>query len=721
MKVRKWLVGALGGLLLCGWGGLAAAASVTIDDIRFAALPDNQFEVRLHFSATPPAPQSYALDSPARLVFDFDGVESALAEKKYSLAFENARSAVILGTKSRTRLVLNLERAVGYRTRLDGDAVVILVGAGESAERASAGARRASDRFPPAPLAAASGGIANIDFQRGADGAGVVAIGLADAASPVDVSRVGDRITLVFAVASLPEHLNRKLDVVDFATPVQSIDSQPQGNGTRVVITATGEYDYLAYQVDRRYVVSVKPLSKRELAERKADFAYTGKKLSLNFQDIEVRSVLQVIADFTELNLVASDTVTGNITLRLQNVPWDQALDIVLKAKGLDQRQVGNVIMVAPATEIAKQEELQVKANKQLAELAPLVTEYVRIRYADAPKLLALFDNPAAGRGGAAYSGADTRDATASLLSPRGSAVVDERTNTIIVTDVSSRIEAFKNLVQELDIPIRQVEIEARIVVANTDFREEMGVRWGAQGVRGSDGRRIGFGGSLENFASPNNPIEIFGPTGGTILVNDSALAVDLGVANPAGRFAFELLTNNTFLDLELSVLESSGRGEIISQPKVLTGDKQKATIKSGVQIPYNSGTSAGNTQTEFKDAVLQLDVTPQITPDNRIIMDLKINQDAVGKFVPSGDGGGLIPSIDVTELITQALVGNGQTLVLGGVFKMETSKGQEKVPLLGDIPVLGRLFRHDIDTRVKQEILIFITPRIIDDALLDR
>ncbi len=715
MKVRKWLVGALGGLLLCGWGGLAEAASVAIDDIRFAALPDNQFEVRLHFSAAPPAPQSYALDNPARLVFDFDDVESALAEKKYSLAFENARSAVVLGTKSRTRLVLNLERAAGYRTRIDGDVVVILVGTSGSAARAEPGGRAR------APLAAASGGIAAIDFQRGADGAGVVAISLADGASPVDVSRIGDQITLVFAAASLPEHLNRKLDVVDFATPVQSIDSQPQGAGTRMVIAAAGEYDYLAYQVDQRYVVSVKPLSKRELAERKADFKYTGNKLSLNFQDIEVRSVLQVIADFTELNLVASDTVAGNITLRLQNVPWDQALDIVLKAKGLDQRQVGNVIMVAPATEIAKQEELQVKANKQLAELAPLVTEYVRIRYADAPTLLALFDNPSAGRGGAAYSGADTRDATASLLSPRGSAVVDERTNTIIVTDVSPRIEAFKKLVHELDIPIRQVEIEARIVVANTDFRDEMGVRWGAQGVRGSDGRRIGFGGSLENFASPNNPIEIFGPTGGTILVNDSALAVDLGVANPAGRFAFELLTNNTFLDLELSVLESSGRGEIISQPKVLTGDKQKATIKSGVQIPYNSGTSAGNTQTEFKDAVLQLDVTPQITPDNRIIMDLKINQDAVGKFVPSGDSGGLIPSIDVTELITQALVGNGQTLVLGGVFKMETSTGVEKIPFLGDIPFLGRLFRHDIDTRVKQEILIFITPRIIDDALLDR
>lgn len=718
MKVGKWTTGAARALLLlcAGWSGLAVA--VTVDDIRFAALPANQFEVRLHFSAPPPAPRSYALDNPARLVFDFAGVESALPEKKYSLAFENAASAVVVSSAGRTRLILNLQTAASYQARIEHDVAVIVVGT-EGPARAATPAR-AFAGATAAGTEAAAAAITDIDFHRDDEGAGIVSIALADAGSPVDVSRVGDRITLTFAGTSLPDQLNRKLEVIDFATPVQFIDSQTEGSKTKVVISAVGDYDYLAYQVDQRYVVSVKPLSKRELAAQKSEFAFTGKKLSLNFQDIDVRSVLQVIADFTELNLVASDTVTGNITLRLQNVPWDQALDIVLKAKGLDQRQAGNVIMVAPATEIAKQEELQVKANKQLAELAPLVTEYVRIRYADAPKLLALFSN-AEGDSGAAYAGADNRDVASSLLSPRGSAVVDERTNTIIVTDVGSRIEAFKKLVQQLDIPIRQVEIEARIVVANTDFRDEMGVRWGAQGVRGSDGRRIGFGGSLENFSSPNNPIEIFGPTGGTILVNDSSLAVDLGVANPAGRFAFELLTNNTFLDLELSVLESSGRGEIISQPKVLTGDKQKATIKSGVQIPYNSGTSAGNTQTQFKDAVLQLDVTPQITPDNRIIMDLKINQDAVGKFVPSGDGGGLIPSIDVTELITQALVGNGQTLVLGGVFKMETSTGQEKIPLLGDIPVLGRLFRHDIDTRVKQEILIFITPRIIDDALLDR
>jgi type IV pilus assembly protein PilQ len=429
--------------------------------------------------------------------------------------------------------------------------------------------------------------------------------------------------------------------------------------------------------------------------------------------------VLQLIADFTELNLVASDTVSGSITLRLENVPWDQALAIVLKAKGLDKRQEGNVLMVAPAAEIAERERLQVEANKQLQELAPLRTEFIRIKYADAKELFELFDVEEGEGGG------DDRTATDSILSERGSAIVDERTNTVILTDTEDKILEFMRLIEQIDIPIRQVLIEARIVIANTDFRKEIGARMGLQGARSPGDDAFGFSGSLEGFDGENNPIGIFNrsiptqqpftPGEGTILVNDSTLGVDLGVTNPNGSFAIEFLTGNTFLDLELSALENEGSGEIVSQPKVLTGDKQKAVIKTGTEIPYEESTSSGATSIEFKEAVLKLEVTPQITPDGRIVMDLVIAQDSVGDLLPTGE-----PVIDVTEVQTQAIVGDGQTLVLGGLFQMETVDQVEKVPLLGDIPYLGRLFRHDIDNIEKREILIFITPKIISEALLD-
>jgi len=392
-------------------------------------------------------------------------------------------------------------------------------------------------------------------------------------------------------------------------------------------------------------------------------------------------------------------------------VPWDQALAIVLKAKGLDKRQVGNVLMVAPAAEIAERERLQVEANKQLQELAPLRTEFIRIKYADAKELFELFDTDNGGGGGSGDG-----PATDSILFERGSAIVDERTNTVILTDTEEKILEFRRLIDEIDIPIRQVLIEARIVIASTDFRKEIGARMGIQGARGIGGDNVaGFSGSLEGFESPNNPLEIFKGDGGTILVNDSALNVDLGVTNPAGSFALEFLTGNTFLDLELSALENEGSGEIVSQPKVLTGDKQKATIKTGTEIPYQNATSSGATSVEFKEAVLKLEVTPQITPDGRIVMDLVVAQDSVGDLLPSGE-----PVIDVTEVETQAIVGDGQTLVLGGLFQMQKVTSVEKVPLLGDIPYLGRLFRHNMDDMEKREILIFITPKIIDEALLD-
>tara|TARA_B110000259_G_scaffold70973_1_gene83620 strand:- start:1155 stop:2540 length:1386 start_codon:yes stop_codon:yes gene_type:complete len=461
--------------------------------------------------------------------------------------------------------------------------------------------------------------------------------------------------------------------------------------------------------------------------------------MTLDFQDIEVRSVLQIIAEFTSLNLVASDTVTGNITLWLDDVPWDQALEIILKAKGLDKRQEGNVLMVAPAAEIAEQERLQVEANKQLQELAPLETTFVRIKYADAAEIFELFTASRTDEGQSSNGGRDG-NATTTILSERGSAIVDERTNTIILTDTEDKINAFKRLIDEIDVPIKQVLIEARIVIANTDFKKELGVTWGLAGIDklaggtvgsafgdrtlGFSGRRSGLApgaGVKDSFTYSADEIET-DDDGNTIYTKNydfglgDSLAVDLGVANPTGSFSLGYLTDNFLIDLELSALESDGFGEIVSQPKVLTGDKQQAVIKSGTEIAYQKATSSGATSIEFKEAVLQLEVTPQITPDNRIIMDLLVSQDSVGAFTPTGE-----PSIDITQIETQALVGNGQTLVLGGIFQTEEVNGTDKVPFLGDLPFLGKLFRNDLRNVEKREILIFITPKIIDDNLLDR
>lgn len=711
-KMKRYLKGVL---VLTGWLACLGISSqvwaqVLLEDINFATLPDGNFEVRMKFSDTPPSPEGYTIDNPARIILDLPGVESTLEKKKHALSFENARSAVVLSTEDRTRLILNMLEMAPYKTRTEGNVLTVLVGGGDDAVVSQRQANLATATTTTEDkIHSAKYSVKNVDFRRGEEGEGLVAIELSDPSVSVDVSQAGSEIKLSFYRTELPPSQDRRLDVIDFATPVKEVDASFDGSTTNIVVSTVGEYDYMAYQADNQYVVSVKPLTTAELADKQSKFAYVGEKLSLNFQDIEVRSVLQLIADFTELNLVASDTVSGSITLRLENVPWDQALAIVLKAKGLDKRQEGNVLMVAPAAEIAERERLQVEANKQLQELAPLRTEFIRIKYADAKELFELFD---AEEGGGSSGDGPSTD---SILSERGNAIVDDRTNTIILTDTEEKILEFKRLIDEIDIPIRQVLIEARIVIANTDFRKEIGARMGLQGARTPGGDEFGFGGNLEQFESPTNPIEVFNRGTGTILVNDDALNVDLGVTNPTGSFALEFLTGNTFLDLELSALENEGSGEIVSQPKVLTGDKQTAVIKTGTEIPYQNATSSGATSTEFKEAVLKLEVTPQITPDGRIVMDLIVAQDSVGDLLPTGE-----PVIDITEVETQAIVGDGQTLVLGGLFQSQTVKSVEKVPLLGDIPYLGRLFRHNIDDIEKREILIFITPKIIDEALLD-
>ncbi len=705
-------------LLLC----TVMSHAATLSDIKFSELPGGRAELRLKFDAPPSSPTGYAIEQPARIVLDFNDITNALTQKKYAMNVGEVSSAIIVEGGGRTRLVINLDTSMPYRSFADGDEYVVEVGVqaedGNPSYIAAGDAGSAPNIIADEPKEVDTLAIRDIDFRRGEVGEGKVIVSLSDPTISIDIEEVSSGIEVKFMEASLPKALQRKLDVVDFATPVTLISSSQASTGARIVIDTSGEYDYLAYQADDQYVINIKPLTQQELEEKKNEFAFVGDRLSLNFQNIPVRNVLQLIADFTQLNLVASDTVTGSITLRLDNVPWDQALDIVLKTKGLDKRQMGNVLMVAPAAEIAERERQEIETQKQLQELAPLRTEYLRVRYANARELFSLFlDSGDSGQGG--DGGGSDRNSTGSLLSARGQAIVDERTNSIILTDTEEKIQEFKKLIDKVDIPIRQVMIEARIVIANSDFRKELGVRIAGDAAETSSngGRKYEFTGRMEGLTNGDGggPEVVFQDGDGDGITDDernltSSNLVDLGVFAPAGAFTWNIISSNFLLGMELSALQSSGFAEIVSQPKVITGDKQQASIQSGTEIPYQEESASGGTTTAFKDAVLKLDVTPQITPDNRVIMDLEITQDSISGI----DQASGIPILDITQLETQVLVSDGETIVLGGVYQTETTKGQVKVPLLGDIPFLGRLFRNDLKSEETRELLIFITPRIM-------
>jgi len=681
-----------------------ALATAVITDIEFSSRPGSKFEIRLDFDQPPPDVQAYTIDRPARIAMDFPDTRSALPERRYPLSFGNATGVVVLEAGGRTRLVVNLVNLEPFTTRIEGNSLFVEVGM----DTGSGYAKRARDPnqipSPVTPVLRAKSQITDLEFQRSPDGEGRLTLTLADPSVNVNVFSEAGIIKLELLDTSVPEELLRRYDVTDFATPVTTVDLNTNERGAMVSILAQGNYDYLAYQTDQKYVLSVKPLTAREMDERRDEFAYIGDRISLNFQDIEVRAVLQLIADFTELNLVASDTVTGRITLRLQNVPWDQALELILKTKGLDQRQVGNVLLVAPAAEIAERERQQIEANKQLLELAPLRTEFIRVRYASATDIITLLE-------------AGSEDG-GKLISPRGSVIVDPRTNSLILTDTANKLAEIRALIDLVDIPIRQVMIEARIVIAQSDLAKELGIQWGGGGfstVRGNRGV-TSISGNTQNVVNINRSV-IDGTQ--TDLNFPGALLVDLGVAQATGGVAIGYTTNDLFLTAELSALEAAGQGEVVSQPKVITGDKQKAVIKSGTEVPFQEATSAGATNVQFKEAVLKLEVTPNITPDDRILLDLQINQDSIGELVPTGQGG-TVPTIDTTELTTKVLVGNGETVVLGGVFRTESIQTINKVPYFGDIPVVGALFRSSNVQRAKNETLIFITPRIMADRLLD-
>ena len=698
----------------------SAFAEPVIEDITFSARPGGKFEVRLEFNEPPPADvEAYTIEDPARIAMDFPGTKSGLDQKRFALPYGNATGVLVLEAGDRTRMVINLIKLVPYETIINGNELILQVGQDSSGEYAKASTAEGILETEVTRVANVRSQIEDLQFRRSEAGEGRLILKLSEPSVDVNVFSEGGKINLEFLETTVPESLLRRFDVTDFATPVNSVEVTTTERGTRLVLDAAGLFDYLAYQTGDDYILSVKPLTANEKQERLNEFNYVGDRISLNFQDIEVRAVLQLIADFTELNLVASDTVSGNITLRLQNVPWDQALELVLKTKGLDSRQIGNVLMVAPANEIAERERQEIESNKQIAELAPLQSEFIRIRYAKATSVVQLFE------AGSEEGG--------TLISDRGSVVVDERTNAIIVTDTAAKLAEIRDLVERVDVPIRQVMIEARIVIAQTSLDEELGIEWGGGYINtSSNGDITSFSGSRESVVGINQSIingetpSLSYPQAGGIAGGGAqqqqglgAALVDLGLQNATSGFAVGFTSNDLFLTAELSALEAAGKGEVVSQPKVITGDKQQASIKSGTEIPYQEGAASGATTTQFKEAVLKLDVTPNITPDDRILLDLVINQDSLGDLVPSGTGG-LIPTIDTTELTTQVLVGNGETVVLGGVFKNEEITQTSKVPILGDIPYLGNLFKSTANKRQKTETLIFITPRILSDALLD-
>ena len=563
---------------------------------------------------------------------------------------------------------------------------------------------------PTAPkvFSAVNKSISNIDFQRGEQGEGNIVINLSDASVSPDIQERGGKIILNFNRTQLPEALRVRLDVKDFATPVQFVSASGTGDDASIVIEPIGAFDYLAYQTENKLTLSVKPLTQEDADKRQAErFAYTGEKLSLNFQDIDVRSVLQLIADFTDLNLVASDTVAGNITLRLQNVPWDQALDLVLKTKGLDKRQVGNVLLVAPAEEIAARERQELESQKQIAELAPLRRELIQVNYAKAADMAKLFQSVTSAEGG--------------VPDDRGSITVDERTNSIIAYQTQERLDELRRIVAQLDVAVRQVLIEARIVEANVNYSKDLGVRWGGALNAGNGWRTFGKNGNIgvedeDGFScgpfDGRCTLPVTGGTGGS--GGSPTPFVDMGALSSTSGIGIGFISNSAIIDLQLSAMESSGNGEVVSQPKVVTSDKETAKILRGQEIPYQEASSSGATTTSFKEAALSLEVTPQITPDNRIIMEVKVNKDSADYDRRIGAGA---PPINKNEVNAKVLVSDGETIVIGGVFENTQSKAVQKVPFLGDVPYIGRLFRRDFVNDNKTELLVFITPRIMNSS----
>ncbi len=674
-----------------------------LEAIDVSSLPGNRVQIKFSMSGPAAEPLSFTIDNPARIAMDFAATNNNLAKRTTQVGVGVARSISAVEARGRTRVVLNLLRLVPYETRVEGNNVYVILDSTGSAMSLSPGPIDKDRTEFSSREISASHSIKSIDFRRGEDGEGRIIVVLSDVGVSVNIQEQGGKLALDFIDSSIAKALEQRLDVVDFATPVTMIDTFRQGGNVRIVISAKEAFDHMAYQSGDLLTVEIKKAIEptlEDLRRQGDEGGFVGERLSLNFQDIEVRAVLQLIADFTEMNLVTSDTVTGSVTLRLQNVPWDQALDIILKTKGLGVRKTGNLLFVAPAQEIVDREKADLESRQQISELEPLRSEMIQVNYAKAGDLANILLGHGEG------------EAKTSLLSVRGSVSIDERTNTLLVKDTMSSLEEIHRLITNLDIPVRQVLIEARLVIASNTYGKDIGTRFGvSRDTLGASntGRGSQFSGTLEATDQLINNDTLTAP---------GRLNVDLpakpATGSPASfAMSFVKLPFGTNIDLELSAMVAEGQGEVVSSPRLITANQKEAFIEQGLEIPYQQSAGAsGATTTSFKKAVLSLRVTPQITPDDRVIMDLEIKKDSRGEDVV----GGVI--INTREINTQVLVENGETIVLGGVYEDATNTGISKVPFLGDLPLIGALFRSTTKRDSKEELLVFITPKIIKDGL---
>ena len=699
--LARWL-GSAFAVLALAWGPFALAqGAVRLTAVEVLPMQGSTLQVRLRTDGTAPQPLTFTIDKPARLSVDLPDVGLALDNRRIDVGSGGVDTIVAAEASGRTRVVFNLDQLVPYTAVAEGDSILVTLGA------AAPGAQ-VSQAPNLAPRTGGARSVTGIDFRRSPEGAGRVVVQLSDPGTPASVKQEGNRVIVDFTGADLSADLMKRYDVVDFATPVTSFDATRFGNSTRIAVTATGDFEQLAYQADNQYVIEIRQRPRATAVVAQKDKVYTGERLTLNFQDIDVRPVLQLLADTSGQNIVVSDSVKGRVTLRLQNVPWDQALDIVLKSKGLDMRRKDNVILVAPQAELAAQEKAELAAQKDIQELAPLRTEFLTVNYAKASEIARLMKSTGGG----------------SMMSERGNVTVDERTNTLLVQDTPENLTAIRAMVATLDIPVRQVLIESRIVIVSDDFSRDLGVRAGftrvsddikdLMAVSGSaQATDTIMGSALDNLANTGQPFPVQVPFGPTF----DRYNVNMPVSNPAGRIALSILDFDDFLiDLELSAAQNEGRGEIKSTPRVITANQREAIIEQGVEIPFQESASSGATTTQFKKAVLSLKVTPQITPDDRVILDLIVTKDSVGQLVPSATGG-FVPSIDTRNIQTQVLVKDGQTVVLGGIMETERRDSVKKVPGLGDVPVVGNLFKTKSRINNRDELLIFVTPKILREG----
>ncbi|HEX5787076.1 MAG TPA: type IV pilus secretin PilQ [Woeseiaceae bacterium] len=697
-------------LLMAGTAANAQEGN-RLQDIQAQSLPGNRVELKLVMSELAPEPMAFTIDNPARIALDLPDTALGMDSRRRDVNLGPLDTVLTAEANGRTRVVLNLDSMVAYKTSRSGNIITVMLGdAGNYSDGATQFTAAEASQAPRSSATGTAGrAITSVDFRRTRDGGGRVVVNLTDPGTPVDIRQEGGRVVAVFKDTALPAELMRRLDVMDFATPVSTVDTLRTNMDTRIVISAEGKYEQLAYQSDNEFTIEVNPAPEADSAESNLFSEakeYEGQRLTLNFQDIETRAVLQLLAETSGKNIVVSDTVQGNVTLRLRNVPWDQALDIVMTTKGLDLRQNGNVIIVAPAEEIAARETADLEAKQAISELEPLYSEFLQVNYAKAADLSALISG----------------DSDNAMISERGSIAVDERTNTLLVTDTAQRLQDIRRMVRTLDIPIKQVLIESRIVVVNDDFSRDLGVRLGVTGNDIDDDQIVVYSGT--GTATNNYLASILeaanDPTGQTpVLLPDlaSRYNVNVPISDPAGRFSLAVLGEDYLVDLELTALEAEGRGEIVSTPRVITANQKEAVIEQGVEIPYQQSASSGATTIQFKKAVLSLTVTPQITPDNNIIMDLKVHKDNVGDIISTGGLGGTVPSIDTRAVETQVLVADGQTVVLGGIYETERRETINKVPFLGDIPFVGVAFRSKQRVDNKAELLIFVTPRILEEG----